>query len=80
MKRAAAKSEKRITEGMKISTSEMHGRSSKLGLLESNVDKLSDVDRPFEAASRNRRLRASYFDRVAHCNSFRISPGGSDLC
>ena len=48
MKRAAAKSEKRIIEGMKISTSEMHGRSSKLGLLESNVDKSGDVDRPFE--------------------------------
>jgi hypothetical protein len=52
---------KRITEGMKISTSEMHGRSSKLGLLESNVDKSRDVDRPFEGCITQQTLESWLF-------------------
>jgi hypothetical protein len=52
---------KRITEGMKISTNEMHGRSNKLGLLKSNVDKSRDVDGLFEGCITQQTLESQLF-------------------
>jgi len=52
---------KRITKGMKISTNKMHGRSSKLRLLKSNVDKPRDVDEPFEGCITQQTLESQLF-------------------